>query len=80
MTEPVTAAVRAEQMRQASPGFIPRNHRVEAALNAAMAGDMAPFETLVGVLARPFDEQPEHAHFMEPPAPGEEVAATFCGT
>ena len=37
-----------------------RNHRVEEALSAAVErGDYAPFETLLNILARPFDDQPE---------------------
>jgi uncharacterized protein YdiU (UPF0061 family) len=67
-------------MRATNPRFIPRNHRVEAALKAAMAGDLGPFEKLNGVLARPFDEQPENAEFTAPPQPEEIVRATFCGT
>jgi uncharacterized protein YdiU (UPF0061 family) len=74
------AATRLAVMTQANPRFIPRNHRVEAALRAAMAGDLAPFEQLNAVLARPFDDQPENAEFAGVPAPEEEVKATFCGT
>ncbi len=67
-------------MRAANPAFIPRNHRVEQAIEAAVAGDYAPFETLVEVLSAPFEEQPAHAAYQDPPAPGEEVRQTFCGT
>ena len=38
-------------MRRSSPWLIPRNHRVEDALNRAMHdGDLAPFERLLGAL------------------------------
>lgn len=67
-------------MRGANPAFIPRNHRIEAMIEAAVAGDYAPFEKLNEVLARPFDDQPENAAFRSPPEPDEVVAATFCGT
>ncbi|MFW8592774.1 protein adenylyltransferase SelO [Cribrihabitans neustonicus] len=67
-------------MRAASPAFIPRNHRVEEMIAAAAAGDLAPFERLMQVLARPYESQPDHADLQRPPAPGEEVQATFCGT
>ncbi len=67
-------------MRAANPAFIPRNHRVEAALAAALDSDFVPFETLLTVLAKPFQDQPEHADFMAPPRPDEVVRATFCGT
>jgi uncharacterized protein YdiU (UPF0061 family) len=72
--------VRAEAMRRANPAFIPRNHRVEQAIAAATVGDLRPFETLVRVLARPYDEQPEDRHLAEPPRPEERVEQTFCGT
>jgi uncharacterized protein YdiU (UPF0061 family) len=69
-------------MRQANPAFIPRNHRVEEAIEAAVRrGDFGPFEVLADVLARPYDDQPERAHLAAPP-PGREWRAyrTFCGT
>ena len=69
-----------ETMRLANPAFIPRNHRVEFALAAAQAGDFSLFEELVRVLSRPFDDQPEFAKYADPPAPGEIVQRTFCGT
>ncbi|MFA7752061.1 hypothetical protein AB4049_28000, partial [Klebsiella pneumoniae] len=79
--EVATPQQRAAAMRLANPRFIPRNHRVEAALEAAVEhGDFAPFETLMAVLAKPFDEQPEHADYALAPQPHERVAATFCGT
>jgi uncharacterized protein YdiU (UPF0061 family) len=71
---------RARAMRGVNPAFIPRNHRIEQAIEAAVRGDFSPFERLVAVLARPFDEQPEHADLAAPPAPEERVQATFCGT
>jgi uncharacterized protein YdiU (UPF0061 family) len=54
----VASAVRAQATRRANPAFIPRNHRVEEALSAAVEGaDYAPFETLLNILSRPFDDQ-----------------------
>ncbi len=79
-TDPQTPAERAASMRAASPAFIPRNHRVEAALNAAESGDYAPFRKLLAVLSRPFDDQPEVAELANPPQPSERVLQTFCGT
>lgn len=70
----------AATMKRTNPAFIPRNHRVEEALAAASDGDFGPFELLMTVLARPFDEQPEHAEFERAPAEEEIVTATFCGT
>lgn len=65
---------------RANPAFIPRNHRIEQMIEAAVAGDMAPFERLMAVLSRPYDDQPEAADLMRPPTPSEVVPATFCGT
>jgi uncharacterized protein YdiU (UPF0061 family) len=64
----------------ANPAYIPRNHRVEQAIEAALGGDFAPFERLVEILAQPYDDQPENAAYRAPPKPGEEVRQTFCGT
>jgi uncharacterized protein YdiU (UPF0061 family) len=72
---------RAQAMRRANPAFIPRNHRVEEALSAAVErGDYAPFETLLKILSRPFDDQPEFAAFAESPPDGRGCYRTFCGT
>ncbi|MFP4274332.1 MAG: protein adenylyltransferase SelO [Paracoccaceae bacterium] len=68
------------RMRRANPSVIPRNHRVEQMIQAAVAGDMAPFERMMAVLAAPFEDQPEAAELKRPPAPDERVHATFCGT
>jgi uncharacterized protein YdiU (UPF0061 family) len=72
---------RAAAMLAANPGYIPRNHRVEAIIRAAVdEGDLAPFAELMDVLSRPFDERPEYARYAEPPLEEEKVRATFCGT
>jgi uncharacterized protein YdiU (UPF0061 family) len=73
-------AARVATMRAANPAFIPRNHRVEEAIIAATAGDFAPFETLVKVLAHPYDDQPEFADYAKPPREDQIVQQTFCGT
>ena len=74
-------AVRAAAMRAVNPAFIPRNHKVEEALNAAIdEGDFSLFEALNDVLSRPYEDQPNFAAYAQPPKPGEEITATFCGT
>jgi len=78
--ENTTNADRIEAMKLANPAYIPRNHRVEEALNAATHGDFGPFETLLAVLANPFEARPEYAEYGKQPAPGEIVRETFCGT
>ena len=76
--ETVAPSARAQAMRRANPAFIPRNHRVEEALSAAVErGDYAPFDTLLNILSRPFDDQPEFAAFAEPPPEGQGHYRTF---
>lgn len=72
---------RSAAMRAVNPLFIPRNHRVEQVIEAAVThGDFKPFETLVDVLANPFEEQPVRAAYADPPQSDEIVQRTFCGT
>jgi uncharacterized protein YdiU (UPF0061 family) len=80
-TQPITPAARASAMRRANPAFIPRNHRVEEAIAAAVHhNDFKPFELLADVLAQPYDDHPEVAYLQDPPEPDERVYQTFCGT
>jgi uncharacterized protein YdiU (UPF0061 family) len=68
-------------MRAVNPAFIPRNHLVEEALSAAVNnGDLSAFDNLLTVLSRPYDEQPAHRPYAEPPRPDQMVRQTFCGT
>ncbi len=80
-SEPQGAAERAATMRRLNPAFIPRNHRVEAALEAASTyADFGPFHQLLKIIEHPFDDQPGLGEFEQPPAPAERVRQTFCGT
>ena len=67
-------------MRKVNPAFIPRNHRIEAVIQAALKDDYAPFDELLTVLSRPYEDQPEFAGYMQPPQDEERVTQTFCGT
>jgi uncharacterized protein YdiU (UPF0061 family) len=67
-------------MSGANPAFVPRNHRVEQMIQAAVQGDYAPFQRLNEVLSRPYEDQPEAADLKHPPSEAEIVHATFCGT
>jgi serine/tyrosine/threonine adenylyltransferase len=72
---------RAKAMRAVNPAFIPRNHRVEQALDAAIDNaDFSPFADLLTILSRPYDDQPAFAEYANPPKTGERVFRTFCGT
>jgi uncharacterized protein YdiU (UPF0061 family) len=79
--EPVPTAQRRAAMRATNPAFIPRNHRVEAALDAASTrNDLQPFHDLLALVQRPFDDHPGFEDWLLPPADHERVMATFCGT
>jgi uncharacterized protein YdiU (UPF0061 family) len=67
-------------MRASNPILIPRNHRVEEAIQSAYNGDYAPFHCLVEALANPYSEQAEYADLEKAPLPEEVVCETFCGT
>src|SRR3954453_7152782 len=79
--EPQDGATRRTAMRTGNPAFIPRNHRVEAVIEAAVnRDDFAPFEELLTVLSMPYEDQPALAAYAEPPQPHQRVLQTFCGT
>jgi uncharacterized protein YdiU (UPF0061 family) len=79
--EPQSPAQRQAAMRAVNPVFIPRNHRVEALIAAAVTNDdYAPFEELLTVLSKPYEDQPAFAGYANPPEPHERVCQTFCGT
>ena len=67
-------------MQAANPVVIPRNHRVEAAIQHAQRNDYAPFHRLVDAVSNPFADRPEFADLEAPPKPEEIVRQTFCGT
>jgi serine/tyrosine/threonine adenylyltransferase len=72
---------RAEAMRAVNPAFIPRNHRVEQAIDAAIDNaDFSPFVELLTVLSRPYQDQSAFAEYANPPQSSEHVFRTFCGT
>ena len=79
--EPQDAATRRTAMRAVNPVFIPRNHRVEAVIEAAVnRDDFALFEELLTVLSKPYEDQPALSAYAEPPQPHQRVLQTFCGT
>jgi uncharacterized protein YdiU (UPF0061 family) len=79
--EPTSPELRQGGMYAVNPVFIPRNHLVEEALQAATdQGDYGPFNSLVDVLSQPFSFNQELIRFATPPRPEQEVRQTFCGT
>lgn len=69
-----------DAMKARNPIRIPRNHRVEQAIEAAEAGDYAPFHELTAALAKPFAESTDFSAYEKPAEPDELVHQTFCGT
>ncbi len=67
-------------MRASNPVYIPRNHRIEEMIAAAVSGDFTMFHRLNTVLASPYLRQPDQDDLLRPPMPDEVVKATFCGT
>ena len=78
--ESIDDSERHAQMMATNPALIPRNHLVEAAIEAAYAGDFAPFHALTERLARPFEYSAEDEPLALPPRPEQVVQQTFCGT
>jgi len=72
---------RVDLMRHTNPAVIPRNHRVEQTIEAAIEQeDYNSFEKLLAVLSSPYVEKEEHKEYMLPPKSEEQVIQTFCGT
>ena len=79
--EPANRDARRAAMLMVNPAFIPRNHIVQAVLDAAVArGNFGPFEELLEVSSRPYEDRPGYERYAAPPAPEERVQQTFCGT
>ncbi|WP_339255898.1 YdiU family protein [Paenibacillus sp. FSL R5-0713] len=73
--------VSTQLMRTSNPAVIPRNHRVEEALERAEnQGDLSVMEKLLAVLSDPFAHSPEQAEYAELPAQCDTSYQTFCGT
>ena len=75
-----TADEVAALMNSVNPLFIPRNHRVEQAIDEAVRGDLTVFVEMNTVLAQPYTAQPDFADYAKAPLERERVTRTFCGT
>ena len=67
-------------MAKHNPIFLPRNHLLAAALQAACQGDISQVQALLEATREPFTYHPEWQHLALPPQPEEKVTSTFCGT
>jgi serine/tyrosine/threonine adenylyltransferase len=70
----------ARAMDRVNPVYIPRNHRVEAALTAAITGDLQPTRELLDVLSDPFRVQPGREAYAAPDPQGGRGTWTHCNT
>lgn len=79
--ESLSAKESVELMNSVNPIYIPRNHLVEAAIEAAEErNDYQPFETLVNVLAQPFTQQQGREDYAQPAPASFGKFTTYCGT
>ncbi len=69
----------ADAMDRVNPIYIPRNHLVEEALEAATAGDLEPFQRLVDVVSDPFRARPGLESYADPAPDDFGPYQTFCG-
>lgn len=67
-------------MQPSNPQIIPRNHQIEAMIEAAVSEDMAPFTRLTTALSTPYAVPSGFDDLRRPPTQAEIVPATFCGT
>jgi uncharacterized protein YdiU (UPF0061 family) len=78
--EAIPETARADLMDQVNPIYIPRNHLVDAALSAAVAGDMAPFDRLLGLVTAPFKQEAGAEDYARPAPSSFGTFTTYCGT
>lgn len=67
-------------MKDSNPAVIPRNHKVEQALEAATMGELKPCNDLLSALKEPYRDRPSLEPYQSLPKQGERVYQTFCGT
>lgn len=79
--QPEDSATVQQLMKKSNPAVIPRNHRVEEALEAAWKeGDYTVMERLLAVLSDPYAYTPEQVEYTTLPAESACPYQTFCGT
>ena len=66
-------------MRSNNPLVIPRNHKIEEALDAAEQNDLKPLNKILKILNNPYKEQEEIIDYQSPSESNEKYQ-TFCGT
>jgi len=68
-------------MEKNNPAIIPRNHKVEEALSAAVeGGDLGPTQALLRIIEKPYDHDLPESDYHRPPQISEQESyRTFCG-
>ena len=69
-----------KSMRSANPLVIPRNHKVEEALEAANNDDLNPMKNLLKLLEKPYENQKGIDEYQSLAPPSDKKYQTFCGT
>ena len=67
-------------MRRVNPAVIPRNHKLEEALQAGEKGNLEPFYQMLRAIEQPYTDSSERKAYQIPPMESERVRQTFCGT
>ena len=67
-------------MHSVNPLVIPRNHKVEEALEAANNGDIEPTNYLIKILEKPYSNHENISEFQQPNKLKGNKYQTFCGT
>ena len=81
LTRQEESKVSSKQLMQSSnPAVIPRNHRVEEALEAANQGDYSVMERLLDALSKPYTHSKEQDYYSTLPEPLTCPYRTYCGT
>jgi len=79
--DPMQVDERIAAMNAVNPIYIPRNHKVEEALQAAeRESNFVPFEKLMMILARPFEKQAGLEEYAVPAPSDFPPYKTYCGT
>ncbi len=67
-------------MSSNNPLIIPRNHKVEEALESANSGDLNPAKNLLKILEKPYEDKKITSEYQSPAPPSDKIYKTFCGT
>ena len=67
-------------MRSNNPLVIPRNHKVEEALEAANNDDLNPVKNLLKIIEKPYEDKKEIDEYQSPAPLSDKIYKTFCGT